>query len=108
MTPHSESTFIDSWRRRKSAAFDLARNSTGGRTVEIDFQGVSRAVYSNANLSVYSGQTCNARCPFCVEELRPASRGSSLGFQKDVESEGELYFTALENALDILQELNPS
>ena len=25
--------------------------------------------------SVYSAQTCNARCAFCVEELRPASRG---------------------------------
>ena len=35
-------------------------------------------VYNNVNLSIYSGQTCNARCPFCVEELRPLSKGLEL------------------------------
>jgi cyclic pyranopterin phosphate synthase len=103
-----ERVFVDSWRRRKSAAFDLAVNSTGAGTVEIDFQGVKLPVYRNANLSIYSGQTCNARCPFCVEELRPASRGRSLDHQKSVEADDARYFAALENALDTVQPLNPS
>jgi cyclic pyranopterin phosphate synthase len=103
-----ERAFVDSWRRRKSAAFDLAVNSTGAGTVEIDFQGVKLPVYRNANLSIYSGQTCNARCPFCVEELRPASRGRSLDHQKTGEPDDARYFAALERALDVVRPLDPS
>ncbi|HEY6333322.1 MAG TPA: radical SAM protein [Blastocatellia bacterium] len=100
--------FVDSWRRRKSAAFDLAYNSTGGGTIEVDFRGVRRQVYINANLSIYSGQTCNARCPFCVEELRPAARGSILEYQKTVETDDARYFEALKSALDVTAPLRPS
>jgi cyclic pyranopterin phosphate synthase len=103
-----ERAFVDSWRRRKSAAFDLAVNSTGAGTVEIDFQGVKLPVYRNANLSIYSGQTCNARCPFCVEELRPASRGGALDHQKTGEPDDARYFAALERALDAVRPLDPS
>ena len=71
--------YVDQWRRRKSEAFDLAANSTGGRTIALDLWGVPRSIYANANLSIYSAQACNARCAFCVEELRPASRGTALG-----------------------------
>ena len=60
---------VDEWRRRKSAAFDLAANSTARRTVAVELGGRSVEVYANANFSVYSAQRCNARCPFCVEEL---------------------------------------
>jgi len=101
-------TYVDSWRRRKSAAFDLADNSTGRGTIEIDFGTGPLTIYNNANLSIYSGQTCNARCPFCVEELRPSSRGTALGLQKVIEQDDTRYFACLERVLNILRPLNPS
>lgn len=104
----SRHPFVDDWRRRKSAAFERGTNSTAGRTIGLDFWGTRREVYANANLSVYSGQACNARCPFCVEELRPASRGVELEIQKRVESDDERYFRALEAVLDVVRPLDPS
>jgi len=104
----TDPTYVDSWRRRKSAAFDLALNSSGRGTMEIDFGAQRLLVYNNANLSIYSGQACNARCPFCVEELRPASRGTLLAVQKAVELNSERYFGSLERVLESLKPLNPS
>ena len=66
--------FMEAWRRLKSRAFDLENNSTAKRVVEFELWGQPVRVYANANLSIYSAQRCNARCHFCVEELRPASR----------------------------------
>ena len=104
MTAH-----VGAWRRSKSAAFDLRGNSTAGRTVRVDFGGEAREVYANANLSVYSAQRCNARCAFCVEELRPASRGRDLATQRTVESDDGRWFAALERVLDVVQrDLRPS
>jgi GTP 3',8-cyclase len=101
--------FVDAWRRAKSAAFDLHDNSTARRTVRVDFAGVARDVYANANLSVYSAQTCNARCAFCVEELRPASRGNELAAQRTVEPDDGRWFAALDRVLDAVQPgLQPS
>lgn len=100
--------FIDDWRRRKSAAFDLADNSTAGRAVDVDLWGRPTRIYANANLSVYSGQACNARCGFCVEELRPASRGGALAPQKRVEPDDEAYFAALEETLRAVKPLDPT
>ncbi|MGH7294634.1 MAG: radical SAM protein, partial [Polyangiaceae bacterium] len=100
---------VASWRHDKSAAFDLRANSTARRTVTVDFWGVSREVYANANLSVYSAQQCNARCAFCVEELRPASRGGDLGSQKTAERDDDRWFESLERVLDVVQrDLRPS
>jgi cyclic pyranopterin phosphate synthase len=101
-------TFVDSWRRRKSAAFQLETNSTAGRVIEFDLWGRRRRAYANANLSVYSAQPCNARCPFCVEELRPASRGVQLAYQKSAESDDRRYFARLERTLHGLRPLDPS
>jgi GTP 3',8-cyclase len=101
-------TFVDEWRRRKSAAFDLAANSTARRTVSFDLFGRPVRIYANANLSVYSAQACNAKCPFCVEELRPASRGTALDVQKAVERDDEVYFEQLERVLKSLRPLDPS
>lgn len=95
-------------RRLKSTAFDLASNSSGQRTVTFDLWGRPVCVYANANLSIYSGQTCNARCPFCVEELRPASRGVELAVQKTVERDEGRYFGQLERVLEALRPLSPS
>jgi cyclic pyranopterin phosphate synthase len=100
--------YVDSWRRRKSAAFHLATNSTGRGTVEIDFGAGPVPVYNNANLSIYSGQSCNARCPFCVEELRPSARGTTLVQQKIAEPSDIRYFASLERILDVVRPLGPS
>jgi molybdenum cofactor biosynthesis enzyme MoaA len=101
-------TFVDQWRRRKSAAFHLEGNSTARRVVEFDLWGRPVRVYANANLSVYSAQPCNARCPFCVEELRPASRGTELTHQKTVERDDVRYFERLAGVLEALRPLDPS
>lgn len=101
-------TFHSDWRERKSAAFELAKNSTAGKTVRFDLWGRPLNVYANANLSIYSAQQCNARCTFCVEELRPASRGTGLAVQKQVEADDARYFQALEATLAGLRPLDPS
>jgi molybdenum cofactor biosynthesis enzyme MoaA len=101
-------TFVDRWRRQKSGAFDLAANSTARRTVTFDLGGRPVRIYANANLSIYSAQVCNARCPFCVEELRPASRGTALAVQKAVERDNGRYFGRLERVLEAMRPLDPS
>lgn len=101
-------TFVDEWRRRKSAVFDLPINSTARRVVAFDLWGRPIRVYANANLSIYSAQACNARCPFCVEELRPASRGTALTVQKRVERDDAVYFDKMDRVLESLRPLNPS
>ncbi len=100
--------FIDAWRRRKSRAFDLERNSTARRTVDVDLWSVRRRVYANANLSIYSGQPCEGSCPFCVEKVRPASRGLELAAQKAVETHEDRYFAALGEVLRAVRPLDPS
>jgi molybdenum cofactor biosynthesis enzyme MoaA len=65
-------------------------------------------VYSNANLSIYSAQGCNGACPFCVERLRPASRGVTLDSQRIVEYDDGRYFAALEKVLLALRPLSPT
>lgn len=96
------------WRRAKSASFDLETNSTARAARTVELWGTPRRVYANANLSIYSAQGCNARCTFCVEELRPASRGGSLAAQKSIEQDDGVYFARLEDALDALAPLDPS
>lgn len=103
--PHG---FNPDWRARKSAAFDLELNSTGHGTIPLMLWGKTHDVYRNANLSIYSAQTCNARCPFCVEELRPASRGTELSMQKAIETETHRYYQRLEAVLSAVRPLNPS
>lgn len=100
--------FVSDWRRRKSAAFDLAANSTAGGTQTLDLWGRPVEVYGNANFSIYSAQTCNARCRFCVEELRPASRGRALVQQRTIEADDVIYFDALERCLEALRPLQPT
>jgi MoaA/NifB/PqqE/SkfB family radical SAM enzyme len=101
-------TLVESWRRRKSASFDLFTNSTARRVVEFELWGRPLRAYANANLSIYSASTCNAHCPFCVEELRPASRGKELAIQKTVERDDRRYFAKLEEVLHALVPLDPS
>lgn len=104
----SSAGFVEAWRRQKSRSFDLVANSTGGRTVWVDLWGRPTPIYSNANLSIYSAQACNAKCPFCVEELRPASRGRELMEHRKIERDDEVYFSRLNQVLSALVPLNPS
>ena len=100
--------FNPHWRRDKSAAFNLRENSTARETHQLTLWGKEVTVYANANLSIYSGQVCNAQCGFCVEELRPISRGHELQQQRKIETDDTRYFNALERALIELRPLNPT
>jgi molybdenum cofactor biosynthesis enzyme MoaA len=102
------SGFNSDWRAQQSVAFDLHANSTARGTVSFDLWGRSVTAYANANLSIYSAQACNARCAFCVEELRPASRGVALDVQKTIEADDARYFPALDATLQALRPLAPS
>ena len=86
----------------------MGLTSTGAGFLPVQFGATTYRVYDNANLSVYSAQTCNARCPFCVEELRPLSRGVELESQKRVLSDDDRYFEALDRALVVLGPVAPS
>lgn len=100
--------FRADWRTARSTAFDLTANSTTGQAIPFDFWGKSATLYTNANFSIYSAQKCNARCAFCVEELRPSSRGLELARQKTIETEDARYFAALDSVLDKLAPLRLS
>ena len=96
------------WRREKYRAFDLMETSSGRGAVQFLLWGQPVTVYNRANLSIYSAQPCNAACRFCVEELRPASRGGALAKQKNVERDDARYFALLEETLDALRPLAPT
>lgn len=100
--------FEPTWRADPRAAFDLDRTATGRGTLDLEIGGRRHRVYRNANFSIYSGQRCNARCPFCVEELRPLSRGLELIDQKRLEPDDGRYFARLEAALDAVAAVDPS
>jgi len=100
--------FNPDWRSRQSAAFDLYGNSSARRVVDFRLWGRPVTVYANANLSIYSAAPCNARCAFCVEEIRPASRGAALATQKTFETDDGRYFAALDAVLAALRPLRPS
>jgi GTP 3',8-cyclase len=108
VTAGAPRSFVDSWRRRKFDAFDLARNSTARRTMDVQLWSERRRVYANANLSIYSAQPCEGSCPFCVEKLRPASRGLDLAAQRAVEPDADRYFAALDEVMRVTRPLDPS
>lgn len=95
-------------RARQQDLFEVGETSTGRTFIPVDFDGQSFRVYDNANLSIYSAQTCNAKCPFCVEELRPLSRGVELSKQKRVQEDDELYFAALNQVMEAVHGVRPS
>ncbi|MFC1743613.1 radical SAM protein [Candidatus Riflebacteria bacterium] len=103
-SPH----FIKNWRLKKSSAFELYTNSTAKKAIDFRLWNNSVTVYANANLSIYSAQECNAACGFCIEKLRPASRGLQLAQQKTIELDDIKYFSNLRAVLKALRPLNPS
>ncbi len=91
-----------------NAAFDPLRNSTARRLIPMTLFGQRVCAYANANLSIYSGEPCGGLCGFCVEKLRPLSRGACLSDQRMVEPDDSVYFTALRGVLEALRALAPS
>ncbi|MBN2153307.1 MAG: radical SAM protein [Candidatus Lokiarchaeota archaeon] len=105
-----DSKFDPALRELKQAAFSVEGTSTVGFTIPWNapaLHGRMYQVYGNANCSIYSAATCNGNCSFCVEKLRPASRGSSL---IDVKRciDDQAYFIALGKALRLVRPLDPS
>ena len=95
-------------RREGAGAYDLQATSTAGHAIELNLWGRPLRVYANANLSVYTRQKCNAKCGFCVEELRPLSRGTSLAAQTSVMTDTDRWLGRLDTSLAALQQLRPS
>jgi len=106
--PFNEAPFNQTWRREKYRAFDILKTSSSRSVMEFELWGRPVTVYSNANFSIYSAQPCNAACRFCVEELRPASRGGLLASQKLSERDDGIYFAALQDTLHAVRPLSPT
>lgn len=74
--------------------------------IDFDFNGINKKVYSNANLSIFTDDYCNADCKFCVAQLRFENKGKM--YQKCKITNDEEYFNRLEEVLKYLKPLNPS
>ncbi len=108
--PAMDSHFDPALRELKQAAFSVERTSTAGFTIPWNdpaLGGGRYRVYGNANCSIYSAAACNGNCPFCVEKVRPASKGSRLADVKCCIDDGA-YFAALDRALRLVRPLDPS
>jgi len=70
------------------------------------FGDISKNVYSNVNLSIFTDDFCNADCKFCVAQLRYENRGQL--YKKDKIVSDDEYFERLDYVLKYLQPLNPS
>jgi molybdenum cofactor biosynthesis enzyme MoaA len=74
--------------------------------LDFTFDEVTKKVYSNTNLSIFTDDFCNADCKFCVAQLRFENRGQ--WFKKDkIQSDSE-YLERLEYILNYLKPINPS
>ncbi len=106
----TSSSFDPALRELKQAAFSVEGTSTARFTIpwsDPPFHGLAYHVYGNLNCSIYSAAACNGNCPFCVEKVRPASRGSSLAAVKRC-IDDKAYFSALDKALRLVRPLDPS
>jgi cyclic pyranopterin phosphate synthase len=103
--------FDPALRALKQAAFSIEATSSARFSIPWRHPSPSGQlydVYGNVNLSLYSGTACNARCQFCVEKVRPASRGTCLDRVKQPIEADVTYFAALDKAFSIVRPLNPS
>jgi len=92
----------------KSYSYKFGQNSTDKNKVRFNLWGNNVSIYGNANFSIYSAQKCNADCTFCVEELRPASRGVQLSNQKEILKSDSKYFEALYESLVAVDPVKPT
>ncbi len=63
-------------------------------------------IYGNVNLSIFVSSYCNARCPFCVAELRYFHEG--FNYIKPKIKDTSEYFDRLKFMLKTIKPLNPS
>lgn len=73
---------------------------------KFDFDGKTKDVYSNVNLSIFVDDYCNANCKFCVAQLRYENKGQMYKKARII-SDSE-YLTRLEEVLEYLRPINPS
>lgn len=74
--------------------------------LNFDFEGQSKKVYSNVNLSIFADDYCNADCKFCVAQLRFENKG--MMYKKEIIQNDTEYFKRLDYVLNYLKPLNPS
>lgn len=89
-------------RKRRQDTLDFNRMPL----IPFVIQGVDYLIYKNANLTVFSLDCCNAKCPFCIYHLRRLCREEKqLGAPiKDVDK----YCTRLSQIAEILRPLDVS
>lgn len=69
--------------------------------------GGQKQIYGNFNFSIFIDDKCDARCPFCVAELRYQERGKKYKKRK-IFNNDEDYFKRLREILELVRPLNPS
>lgn len=89
------------WRYKRQECFDITKRPLIPFTFDED-----RLVYENVNLSIFTTPICNAKCDFCVAELRYLNTG--LDFLKPTIKDDEEYFTRLEAVIKRIRPINPS
>lgn len=89
------------WRYKRQECFDITKRPLIPFTFDED-----RLVYENVNLSIFTTPVCNAKCDFCVAELRYLNTG--LDFIKPTIKDDEEYFNRLETVLKRIRPINPS
>lgn len=92
---------IKEWRYKRQDCFDITKKNLVPFTFDED-----RLVYDNVNLSIFITPVCNAKCDFCVAELRYLNSG--IDFIKPTISDDEEYFRRLDWVLNKIRPLNPS
>ena len=108
ITSQNISQFNHDFREFKQSVYDIKENSSTKSLIKWNIKGKTYNVYSNVNLSIYSRQSCNGNCLFCVEKLRPLSRGRTLDSQKSIIEDDKEYFKRLASVLNLTKPLNPS
>lgn len=89
-------------RRLRQKEFSASRY----KTLPFSFEDKEREVYSNANLSIFVNESCNANCSFCIDQLRFENKGKT--FTKGRIASDRDYFYRLEQILDYVRPLNTS
>ncbi len=89
------------WRQKRQECFNIHQKELKPFHFDTD-----RDVYGNVNLSIFLTEKCNARCDFCVAELRYDDSGKA--YIKPSIKDDEEYFDRLEEVLIRLKPLNHS
>jgi len=91
-------------RRRRWERYDIDRLTKLPWTAN----GVNYDVYGNANFSVVVTNACNAKCKFCVQELKYERSPGEFNTSSSAGTKDNNYFASLDRALTAVKPLNPS